>query len=185
MIKTYLLVLTFTFMPSIGYADVKAGEEKAQLCLFCHKPNFSAGAIPLLAGQTREYLYKQMKDFKEKKRPSSFMQMNVANLTDQDMRDIANYFSSRELIRESFRLDAEKIARGKSKAEVLECASCHMEDFSGKMEVPNLVAIDPSYIASQIEAFSAGQRSHPFISGSSGISDIDAEDLAQYFAQLE
>ena len=185
MVKINLLVLIIAFVPSIGHADVKAGEEKAQLCLLCHKPNFSGSAIPLLAGQTREYLYKQIKDFKDKKRAGSFMQMNVANLTDQDMLDIADYFSSRAIIKESFRLDAKRIARGKSKAEILECAACHMADFSGKMEVPSLVAIHPSYIAAQIEAFSAGRRSHPFINGSSGISSSDSEDLVQYFAQLE
>ena len=178
-------LLIVLFVSSSAYADIKDGEEKAQLCLLCHKPNFSAGAIPLLAGQTREYLYKQMKDFKEKKRPSNFMQMNVANLTDQDMQDIAEYFSSRPIVREPFSLDTEKVMRGKSRAEALECAACHMADFSGDKEVPNLVAIDPSYIASQIEAFSKGARSHPFIKASSNISSNDAENLAQYFAQLE
>ena len=59
---------------------------------------------------------KQIKDFKEKRRPGSFMQMNVANLSAQDMRDIADYFSSREVIRESFRLDSVKIHQGESKA---------------------------------------------------------------------
>ena len=183
--RNYFLLLIVVFAPSIGYADVKAGEEKAQLCLICHKPNYSESAIPLLAGQTREYLYKQMKDFKEKKRPGSFMQLNVANLTDQDMHDIAVYFSSRSIVREVFSLNSEKVARGKSRAEALECVSCHMADFSGKKEVPSLVAIDPSYIASQIEAFSAGQRSHPLINISSGISSNDAEDLSQYLAQRE
>lgn len=183
--RNYFLLLIAVFAPSIGYADVKAGEEKAQLCLICHKPNFSGSAIPLLAGQTREYIYKQIKDFKEKKRPGSFMQLNVANLTDQDMYDIAEYFSSRPIVREVFSLDSEKVARGKSRAEALDCASCHMADFSGKKEVPSLVAIDPSYITSQIEAFSAGRRSHPLINISSGISSNDAEDLAQYFAQPE
>jgi len=66
--KTFIVLLIFSFVPSIGQADAEAGKEKAQLCMLCHKPNFSAGSIPLLAGQNREYLYKQIKDFKEKQR---------------------------------------------------------------------------------------------------------------------
>jgi cytochrome c553 len=167
--KFFVLILIFSFVPSDGQADAEAGKEKAQLCMLCHKPNFSAGSIPLLAGQTREYLYKQIKDFKEKRRPGRAMQMNVANLSDQDVRDIADYFSSREVIRESFRLDSVKIHQGESKAEELRCATCHMTDFSGNREVPSLVAIDPNYVMNQLIAFQAGNRSHPLIDGSTEI----------------
>ena len=183
--KFFVLILIFSLVPSDGQADAEAGKEKAQLCMLCHKPNFSAASIPLLAGQTREYLYKQIKDFKEKRRPGSFMQMNVANLSDQDMRDIADYFSSREVIRESFHLDSVKIHQGESKAEKLRCATCHMTDFSGNREVPSLVAIDPNYVMNQLIAFQAGNRLHPLIDGSTRISESEAEDLAQFFAQLE
>jgi len=181
----FIMILVFSFVPSIVQADAEAGKEKAQLCMLCHKPNFSAYSMPLLAGQTRDYLYKQMKDFKEKRRPGSFMQMNVANLSDQDMRDIADYFSSREVIRETFSLDSVKINRGESKAEELKCASCHMADFSGDKEVPSLVAMDPNYVMNQLIAFQAGNRLHPLIDASTGILESDTEDLGQYFAQLE
>jgi cytochrome c553 len=185
MMKFLIMILIFSFVPSIGQADAEAGKEKAQICMICHKPNFSSASIPLLAGQKREYLYKQIKDFKEKRRPSSFMQLNVANLSDQDMHDIADYFSSREVIRETFSLDSVKINQGESKAEELKCASCHMADFSGDKEVPSLVAIDPIYIMNQVVAFQTGNRLHPLINSSTRISESDTEDLAQYFAQLE
>ena len=183
--KFLIMILIFSFVPSIGQADAEAGEEKAQLCMICHKPNFSSASIPLLAGQKREYLYKQIKDYKEKQRPGSIMQMNVANLSDQDMHDITDYFSSREVIRETFSLDSVKINQGESKAEELKCASCHMDDFSGDKEVPSLVAIDPNYIMKQLVAFQTGNRLHPLINSSTQISESDTVDLGQYFAQLE
>ena len=185
MMKFLIMILIFSFVPSIGQADAEAGKDKAQFCMICHKPNFSSASVPLLAGQKREYLYKQIKDYKEKQRPGSIMQMNVANLSDQDMHDITDYFSSREVIRETFSLDSVKINQGESKAEELKCASCHMADFSGDKEVPSLVAIDPIYIMNQLVAFQTGNRLHPLINSSSQISESDTEDLGQYFAQLE
>jgi len=184
MMKFLIMILIFSFVPSIGQADAEAGKEKAQFCMICHKPNFSSASVPLLAGQKREYLYKQMIDFKEKRRPG-VMQLNVANLSDQDMHDIADYFSSLEVIRETFSLDSVKINQGESKAEELKCASCHMADFSGDKEVPSLVAIDPIYIMNQLVDFQTGNRLHPLINSSTHISESDTEDLGQYFAQLE
>ena len=183
--KFLIMILIFSFVPSIGQADAGAGKEKAQFCMICHKPNFSSASVPLLAGQKREYLYKQIKDFKEKRRPDRVMQLNVANLSDQDMHDIADYFSSLEVIRETFSLDSVKINQGESKAKELKCASCHMAGFSGDKEVPSLVAIDPIYIMNQLAAFQTGNRLHPLINSSTQISESDIEDLGQYFAQLE
>jgi cytochrome c553 len=113
------------------------------------------------------------------------MQTNVATLSDRDMRDIADFFASRKPVPGSFSLDAAKVARGRSRAEELKCAACHMPDFSGKKEVPRLAGLDPNYIGPQIVAFTAGKRPHPPVDGMSGISGEDAESLAQYLAQLE
>jgi cytochrome c553 len=184
MLLLILLVLIHV-MPAVARADAKAGEKKAQTCLLCHKPNNPAASVPTLEGQTREYLYAQTKAYKEKRRADPVMQTNVATLSDRDMRDIADYFASRKPVPGSFSLDAGKVARGRSRAEELKCASCHMPDFSGKREVPRLAGLDPKYIGPQIVAFTAGKRPHPPIGGPSDISAEDAESLAQYFAQVE
>jgi cytochrome c553 len=181
-----LAVLFFAALtPFAACADAKAGEKKAQLCLLCHKPNNQAAYVPTLEGQPRDYLYNQIKAYKEKRRPDPAMQTNVATLSDRDMRDIADYFSTQKPLRESFRLDAERIARGKSKAATLNCASCHMADFSGKNESPRLAGIVPQYLSSQLVAIAAGKRSHPVVDGLKDISAEVAEDLAHFFAQRE
>ena len=108
--KFLILAVTIVFTPSIGQADASEGEKKAQLCLICHKLNSpSAYVVPTLEGQTREYLYNQMKIYKERRRPDPAMRTNIASLSDQDMRDIADYFASRAPVRDSYELDAERL----------------------------------------------------------------------------
>jgi cytochrome c553 len=183
--KSLMLVALIAFAPSIGHADAKAGEKKAQICLLCHKPNNPTASVPTLEGQTREYLYNQINAYREKRRPDPSMQTNVSRLSDKDMRDIAEYFSLQKPVRGAPQLDTAKIAKGKSKTESLQCSTCHIPNFSGKKEVPRLAGMDPRYVAPQLVAFATGKRTHPPVDGMNGISGDDAEDIAQYFAQLE
>lgn len=179
------LTLVLAVIPSVAGADAKAGEKKAQLCLLCHKPNNQVAYVPTLEGQPREYLYLQIKAYKERRRPDPVMQTNVASLSDRDMRDIAEYFASRSPVRQSFAVDAARVARGKTKAEDLRCAACHLADFSGKKEVPRLAGLHPKYGEAQIRDFAATKRPHPRVDGMTGLAAEDAEALAEYFAQLE
>jgi cytochrome c553 len=176
-----LLGLTCT----VAYADAMAGEKKAQLCLLCHKPNNPMAYLPTLEGQTREYLYIQLKAYQEGRRPDPYMQTNVATLSETDLRDIADYFASRQPVRASFPLDSERIAQGRAKAGALACASCHRSDFSGAREVPRLAGLDPRYLGIQILHFTQGRRPHPGVDGLRELSREDAESLAHFFAHLE
>ncbi len=94
--RPVILLTLLALVPSAAFADVKAGEEKAQLCVLCHTLKNPAAWAPLLEGQTREYLYNQMKAFKDKRRTDAAMQTNVATLSDKDMREIADFFASRK-----------------------------------------------------------------------------------------
>ena len=113
------------------------------------------------------------------------MQTNVASLSARDMRDIAEYFASRKPVRGSFPLDAAKAERGRTRAQALNCAACHREDYSGAKEVPRLAGMEPRYVGPQLVAFAAGKRAHPAAEGLQRLSEQDAEELAQYFAHLQ
>lgn len=179
------VLLVVGMLPGVAQADAAAGEKKAQLCLLCHKANNQAAYVPLLEGQTREYLYSQLKAYKEKRRADPVMQANAANLTDKDMADIADYFASRKPVRASFPVDAVLASQGKTKAAELKCATCHMPDYSGRKDVPRLAGIDPRYLAPQLAAFAAAKRAHPPSEGIGKLSGADAEALAHYFGQLD
>lgn len=92
MITAVIISITFT----AGAADIDAGKAKATLCAACHGPNgVSLNDLwPNLAGQKEGYLKKQIKAFREGTRQDPSMQPMVANLTDEDIDNLAAYFSS-------------------------------------------------------------------------------------------
>lgn len=184
-VKAGLLIVLLGLAPPSAYADVEAGEKKAQLCLLCHRPNNPLAHLPTLEGQTWQYLYNQIRAYQEKRRPDDIMQTNVAWLSDRDIRDIADYFASRAPVRATFDLEPGKVALGRSKANDLRCAGCHRPDFTGQGEVPRLAGLDPRYGARQIVDLASGKRPHPPVAEMSAISAQDAESLAHFFAHLE
>ncbi|HYF57131.1 MAG TPA: c-type cytochrome [Salinarimonas sp.] len=189
--KTLAIMVLACLWPHLASADARAGEQKAQLCLLCHKAgrDVSYEPLPLLEGQTREYLYSQMRAYKEKRRadptPMQVMQVNTANLSDSDMRDIADYFASRKPIAMSYPVDRAAASRGQALAESMKCAGCHMSDYSGKNETPRLAGLNPRYLAPQLQAFVAGKRNHPLMNRVKELSAADAQALAQYLGQLQ
>ena len=180
-----LAVLLLGLSPGVAHPDAAAGERKAQLCLLCHKPNNPAAYVPTLEGQPRQYLYNQIKAYREKRRPGDIMQTNVGWLTETDIRDIADFFASRQPVRASLTLDPAKMALGRVKADELRCGECHRADFTGLEAVPRLAGLDPRYGTAQIIEFTVGKRPHPMLNAMRQLPAEHAEALAQFFAGLE
>lgn len=68
-------------------------------CAACHGASgegSSAGAIPRLAGQNASYIAHALSMFKEGTRASATMQSVARNLSDSDMRHLADYFSTQQ-----------------------------------------------------------------------------------------
>lgn len=181
----YVVLGLVMLAPATAYAEAKAGEKKAELCLLCHKPNNREAWLPTLEGQSREYLIAQIKAYKEKRRSNTAMQTNVMSLSDRDIRDIADYFASRKPVRGAYTLDGARVARGKVLTEESQCGQCHGTDYSGRKEVPRLAGMEPRYSASQLMAFAAGTRTHPAVPVFSSLAQADAMSIAEYLAGLE
>lgn len=84
--------------PVLAGGNPAAGQEKAAVCAGCHglDGNSTVGANPRLAGQYESYLYHALKEYKDGRRESLLMAGMVANLTDQDMKDLAAWFASQD-----------------------------------------------------------------------------------------
>ena len=186
-----ILLIAGLLLPGEAFADAKAGEKKAQLCLLCHKvanASASGSAMPLLEAQPAKYLYLQTRAYKERRRAEPAMQTNVANLSDRDLRDIADWLAAQRPLRAAYQLDPAKIAVGKTKAEQLGCATCHLPTFYGTGEVPRLAGQTPGYAKAQLEDFGVGKRRHGAgqrTAPATSLNDQEMEGLAQFFASLE
>ena len=175
-----LLIAFALLMSTDALADAKAGEEKAQLCLFCHNPGITHWA-PLLEAQPSKYLVRAMTEYQTGKRPFPNMQMNVAHLSARDIEDIADYFASRAPIVGAFRTDPAKVAAGKRLVTKGKCASCHGPTFAGTDEVPRLAWQRPASLRITLRDFVAGRRAHPPLEVPfDKIGDFEA--IADYFA---
>ena len=81
---------------AVAVGDAQAGATKAAMCAACHGQNgISANPLwPSLAGQQEAYLVKQIKAFRDGERTDVSMQPFVANLTDQDIEDLAAHYAA-------------------------------------------------------------------------------------------
>jgi cytochrome c553 len=159
-VRTVLIVIGL-LMSMNAVADAKAGEKKAQLCLLCHKPANVMASAPLLEAQPSKYLVQATTEYKTGKRPDHVMKTNVANLSARDIRDIADYFSSRPPLVGVYSTDPAKVAVGEKRVAEMKCGSCHGPTFAGAEAVPRLAGQTTGYLINQLEAFGAGRRTHP------------------------
>jgi cytochrome c553 len=76
--------------------DAAAGKTKSEACVGCHGMNGHSNNPnnPNLAGQKKNYLIKAMKDYKDGKRQDPMMSSMMAGLTDADMENLAEYYST-------------------------------------------------------------------------------------------
>jgi len=90
-------ILCLSFFAVVSHAgDVAAGKEKSVTCAACHGGEgiSPTDVWPNLAGQKEQYLLAQIKAFKDGTRVNSQMAPMVANLSEEDMANLAAYYAS-------------------------------------------------------------------------------------------
>jgi cytochrome c553 len=112
--------------------DAAAGATKSATCTACHGLNGNSvnPEWPVLAGQNANYLSEQITRFRDGKRVNVLMQPMVAPLTDQDVADLAAYFSQQTPTGNeadpSYWKAGEKLFRGgDAKRGIPACLACH------------------------------------------------------------
>ena len=122
--------------------------------------NSTSSAYPSLAGQTSDYLHRQMKDFKEGRRKNSMMSPMIVVLSDQDMQELAEYFSAQSLVRSTFNADPAKVEQGKKIAQEAQCTACQQAGFKGLNEFPRVSRQKYPYIVKQLKDYRDGLRTN-------------------------
>lgn len=98
--KKLILAATLLAAAPAAFADGDAvnGEKLFQNgpCTSCHGKDAlgSADQYPMLAGQYKDYLIQALHQYKNGGRNNPIMKGMAANLTDQDIKDIAEYLSA-------------------------------------------------------------------------------------------
>lgn len=165
------LVLLAAAFVAFADGDVEAGRAKAALCAGCHGQDGNSlnPAWPKLAGQHASYIAKQLQNFQSGERKNATMGPMAAGLSDQDMQDIAAYFSSSDISIQA--ADADKIAlgesiyRGGNPANGLPaCIACHGPNGAGNSPAgyPVVGGQHADYMAKTLKDFKAETRDNDY-----------------------
>lgn len=164
--------LVSLFAATLAHAagDPDAGKAKAAACAACHgiqghSPNNPVW--PKLAGQHPNYLRKQLRGFKSGARKNETMSPMAAPLGEQDIEDLAAYFSGQEVTVDS--ADPKKAALG---AQIYRagipgkgvgaCMGCHGPTGRGNPPAvfPWLSGQHAAYVAKTLKDFRDGNRAN-------------------------
>ncbi|MDE1894581.1 MAG: cytochrome c [Pseudomonadota bacterium] len=89
-------VLAFASTQVLANGNIENGKQKAATCFACHGTDGNAvdPQYPRLAGQYDLYMQQALREYRDGQRKNPIMRGMVATLSDQDIEDIAAYFSS-------------------------------------------------------------------------------------------
>jgi cytochrome c553 len=177
-------------------AEKSAVEKTVQtVCAACHGAdgNSAIALNPKLAGQHPEYLLKQLNNFKDGTRASPAMAPMAANLSADEMKDLANYFATQKITLAKAKSNGaaslgEKIYRGGIAAtDVPACASCHGANGAGiPKQFPRLAAQHADYTLAQMRAFRLGERANaPMMKAiAAKMTDAEMQAVSDYMQGL-
>ena len=88
--------ISSTSVEARGPANPEAAKKLAEPCQACHGANGVATApiYPHLAGQYADYLARALHEYRDGGRNNPIMAVYVEKLSDQDIAELASYFSS-------------------------------------------------------------------------------------------
>lgn len=147
--------------------SAEAGQSKSATCAACHGAdgNSVTPEWPNLAGQHESYLVRQLMAYKDGERRDVGMQGFASTLSEQDMHDVAAYFSAQTLAPRGADPDlvmlGEQIYRGGiPERGVAACIACHGPTGMGNpmAAYPRISGQHSAYVLGTLQAYAAGER---------------------------
>ena len=180
-----ILVLCLVLGTGVGTRAFAAGDDYARVretletCFGCHGENGASAQpqFPILAGQHFYYLYVQLKDFKAGRRQSTEMAPIVAQLSKEDMRNIARFFSEQEWPNVGYRAEPGLAKTGEIATVAGQCVQCHLGGYEGNSRIPRVAGQYVQYLRKTMLDFKSKARNNS-PAKSSLMKTYSAEEIA-------
>jgi cytochrome c553 len=174
-------------------------QEKAHVCAACHnQTGISTTPLwPNIAGQHKKYLIKQITEIRDNTRQVPEMHAFVKSLSDKDIYEIAEYFSSQKPavgVSSTKDLNIAKsmfFSGSMDKRKIPACGTCH--NFTAKgiqlTNFPSLAGQHPQYLKKQLIDFRSGERNNDestvMRSIAKYLTDEEIDALADYISGIQ
>ncbi len=182
--------------PKAAKPDLVKGEASfTAVCAACHGAdgNSAIAANPKLSQQHPEYLVKQLQEFKSGKRNNAIMKGFATALSDDDMRNIAYWLTSKPA-KAGFAKDKDLVAMGEriyrggiADRQIAACAGCHSPNGPGiPAQYPRLSGQHADYTVSQLNMLRDGSRANSIqmTQVAAKLNDKEIKAVADYIAGL-
>jgi cytochrome c553 len=179
---------------------VPAAQVEASKCTVCHGIHGEGAprGVPRLAGQNADYMNHALSMFKAGTRAGAIMQPIARDLSDMEIRQLADYFSSQSAPRVDVTASASPalVLAGKQLAEqgaanVAACFSCHAPQGKGNgARFPSIAAEPAQFVITRLHEFQAraqGKTPEPgtMTAVAATLDEKQIEAAAAYLSQLE
>ena len=144
-----------------------------------------------IAGMSTSYLYKQLRDYKDKNRDDRDMYKKTRELDEQQLADLSAWFSSQQPAQPATDRNTDPailqlVFQGDPRRLIKACASCHGRDGrGGQFDHPALAGQYPEYLVYTMTEFKEGDRSNDIYSRmrtiAEALTDEEIEGLAGYY----
>ena len=186
-ILTLSIACAFLASPAAAQGDAERGVKLAYTCLGCHgiegyRNAYPSYRVPKLGGQKAAYLLAALQGYQDGTREHPTMRAQASSMSNQDMQDLAAYFSS---------IANETVAAGGSEVSGIEaastCVACHGQNgISVSPNWPTLAGQHQDYLVHALKQYRDGTRAGTVMSAfAAALSDEDIDAVSQYYASLK
>ncbi len=175
-------------------ADADAGKNKAEACVACHGDDGISQTedTPSLASQPDLFLQWQLVFFRSGARKNEVMGPIAEQLSNEDVRDLAAFFTSLKPSDSSAPKAPddrpELTEAGKKAAADGRCAACHGDDYAGTKAVARIAGQHEEYLVKALHDYKSGLRSGGGVAAMAEVayplSEEDISALAHYLSRL-
>jgi cytochrome c553 len=182
--------------------DAAVGKTKVAMCIGCHgiagyQASFpEVHKVPKISGQNAKYIVSALNAYKKGERNQASMRGIAETLTDQDMADIAAYYSTHGVVAGATLADKPSKTPSAAVDALLKkggCVACHGENFAKPIDpsYPKIAGQHADYLYVALKAYKT--EKNPNIGRSNGVmagmakqfSNNELKEMSKYIGSLD